>query len=355
MMRWSSEERAFAVEAYFSNQLSVIATQRAFRNRFNVAPRGPVPDRKSIITWVTTFRETGSTTRRGTGAPRPVRSSANIEAVRASILEFPGRSARQHASALGLSDRSVRQILKDDLHCHPYTMAIAQELSEHDFSSRRNACEALLENVPEDALVYFSDEAHFHLTGCVNKENMRYYATDTSNDPELPLHSPKVTVWCAISSTGIIGPWFFEENEVKETDQYVNMLKEFFLPRIDELDLGDIWFQQDGATTHTSKAAMAVLTEHFPERLISIMGDLEWPDSSPDLSPCDFYLWGYLKSRVYVNNPSSLPDLKANIREEIAKIPAITLARVLANTRNRFVQCIDNGGRQLSDMIVKTI
>ncbi|QQP38517.1 Transposable element Tc3 transposase [Caligus rogercresseyi] len=50
-MRWSNEERAFAVEAYFSNRQSVVATQRAFRNRFNVAPRGPVPDRKSNVTW----------------------------------------------------------------------------------------------------------------------------------------------------------------------------------------------------------------------------------------------------------------------------------------------------------------
>ena len=53
IMRWTSEERAFAVEAYFSNRLFVIATQRAFRNRFNVAPRDPVPDRKSVVTWVT--------------------------------------------------------------------------------------------------------------------------------------------------------------------------------------------------------------------------------------------------------------------------------------------------------------
>ncbi|QQP51417.1 Transposable element Tc3 transposase [Caligus rogercresseyi] len=49
-MRWSSEERAFAVEAYFSNRQSVVATQHAFRNRCNVAPRGPVPDWKSIVT-----------------------------------------------------------------------------------------------------------------------------------------------------------------------------------------------------------------------------------------------------------------------------------------------------------------
>ena len=65
IMRWSSEERVFAVEyeAYFSNRLSVIATQRTFRNCFNVAPKDLVLDRKSIVTWVTTFRQTGSTTR----------------------------------------------------------------------------------------------------------------------------------------------------------------------------------------------------------------------------------------------------------------------------------------------------
>ncbi|XP_011049237.1 PREDICTED: uncharacterized protein LOC105142985 [Acromyrmex echinatior] len=337
-MRWNSEERAFAVEAYFSSGCSVIATQRAFRNRFNLAPLAPVPDRKSIVTWVTTFRQTANATRRRTGVPRPIRSPENIEAVRASILRSPQRSARKHASALGLSDRSMRRILHDDLHFHPYKIAIAHELSERDFNSRRNACEVLLEVVSEDAIVFFSDEAHFHLCESVNKHNMRYWAdTNPRELHQRPLHSLKVTVWCAISSARIIGPWFFEENEIAVT--------EFFFPRLDELDLGDIWFQQDGATAHTSRASMAVLREHFPERLISIRGDLEWPARSPDLTPCDFFLWGFLKSRVYVNRPSTLQDLKTNIQEEIANITPAMLARVMTNARNRFTQCMENGGR----------
>jgi len=131
-MHWSSEECALAVEAYFLNRLSVIPTQRAFRNRFDVAPRDPVPYWKSIITWVTTFRQTGSTTRRRTEAPRRIKSSENIEAMRASILQSPRRSARKHAPAFQISDRSVRRILHDDLHCHPYKMAIVQELSERE-------------------------------------------------------------------------------------------------------------------------------------------------------------------------------------------------------------------------------
>ena len=37
-MHWTSEQRAFAVEAHFSNGRSIIATQRAFRTRFRIRP-----------------------------------------------------------------------------------------------------------------------------------------------------------------------------------------------------------------------------------------------------------------------------------------------------------------------------
>ena len=55
---------------------------------------------------------------------------------------------------------------------------------------------------------------------------------------------------------------------------------------------------------------------------MSKSGDLNWPPRSPDLTPPDFFLWGYLKSKVYVNKPRTVAELKDNIREEIAAIPA---------------------------------
>jgi hypothetical protein len=57
-----------------------------------------------------------------------------------------------------------------------------------------------------------SDESHFEMSGCVNKKNMRYWS---DNNPrqlhEKPLHSRKVTVWCGVSAFGIVGPYFFED------------------------------------------------------------------------------------------------------------------------------------------------
>ena len=59
-MRWSKEERAFAVEAYFSNYSSIIATQRAFRTPFNIRTEASLPGRQSIALWVNTFGVSGN-------------------------------------------------------------------------------------------------------------------------------------------------------------------------------------------------------------------------------------------------------------------------------------------------------
>jgi len=171
-MVWSNEQRAFAVETYFSQSHSIVVVQHAFHTRDQIPPRDRVPDRKSILLWVENFRGMGSVSKKRRGQPRTSRTPENIEAVRRSVLQSPRRSARKHASALGISNRSVRRILHQDLHFHPYKMVVVQELTQQAWINR--VCEHLIERLPDDAVVIFSDEAHFHISGCVNKQNMHY-------------------------------------------------------------------------------------------------------------------------------------------------------------------------------------
>jgi hypothetical protein len=58
----------------------------------------------------------------------------------------------------------------------------------------------------------------------------------------------------------------------------------------------------------------------FPARVISRRGNIEWPARSPNLNGCDFFLWGYLKSKVYEKKQRTTDELKQNIREEVAAI-----------------------------------
>jgi hypothetical protein len=84
-----------------------------------------------------------------------------------------------------------------------------------------------------------------------------------------------------------------------------------------------------------------LLRPHFPDRLIYLRGrhglshlsHLQWPPRSPNLAPCDFFLWGYLKSLVYVDRPRTLAHLKNNIRDAIANIPIDMLQRVDTNLK----------------------
>ena len=81
-----------------------------------------------------------------------------------------------------------------------------------------------------------------------------------------------------------------------------------------------VWFQHDGATAHTARASMSVLREMFPQHVISRGGDVPWPARSPDLSACGYFLWGYLKSRVFISKPRTIAELKQSTREEIVAI-----------------------------------
>ena len=112
-----------------------------------------------------------------------------------------------------------------------------------------------------------------------------------------------------------------------------------------------MWFQQDGATAHTAKASMTAVRAAFPNHVIPRFGDLTWPPCSPDLSMCDFYLWGFLKSRVYAEKPCTLEELKTAIRENIQEIGKETLVKVEANFRKRLQICARENGHHLSDVI----
>ena len=87
--------------------------------------------------------------------------------------------------------------------------------------------------------------------------------------------------------------------------RYKSMITNFFWPKLNDMDVDDMWFQQKGATCCTANATMDILHERFEDMVISRGGDVNWPPRSWDLTliAIDFFLWGFLKSQVYANKP----------------------------------------------------
>ena len=234
MVQWTAQHRAFVVEAYFKNDDSAVTAQRLFRRHFNIPRNGHVPCRNTTKECVKNFRENASALKRKPRCRIPtVLTPGNIGTLRMAIVKIPRLSVRRHSAAIRLSDRSLRRILHKDLNFHPYKIAIFQELTDRHMANRRISSEQLLEMLNDDGVistVLMTDEAYFHLSGYVNKQNYRYWPPENPQEiHQHPLHSESLTVWCGIASFGVLGPYFFEDDEGEAvtvtSERYVAMLR----------------------------------------------------------------------------------------------------------------------------------
>lgn len=182
----------------------------------------------------------------------------------------------------------------------------------------------------------------------MNRHNYRYWAPNNPHwNEEIPLHSQKITVWAAIGRQGLFGPFFFSDSV--NSERYLNMLSSQLWPLIQQRHLeNDLIFMQDGAPPHWGLSVRKWLDEHFAGRWMGRGSpNMPWPPRSPDLTPCDYFLWGYVKSVVYKQNPLDIEELKTKITEAMLSIPQEMINRSIENFEERMSKLLENGGSHI--------
>ena len=116
-----------------------------------------------------------------------------------------------------------------------------------------------------------------------------------------------------------------------------------FVNQLTDDELTTEYYQQDGATCHTSYAGMRETGSLFKDRIIS---KNLWPPRSPDLTPAVFFLRGLLKGKVYKNTPRTIEQHKDAIHQEIQAVNVDTLRKVFQNLEKRIQVCLDVKGDQ---------
>ncbi len=112
------------------------------------------------------------------------------------------------------------------------------------------------------------------------------------------------------------------------------------------------WFPQKEATIHTADTTLTLLKEFFDSCLII---PPPWPPRSPVLTPPDFFLWGYIKDRIFHEYlPGASDKLEAKIIEAIEVIEPSTLKKVFTNRKKRIDVCIGVNGI-ISNILYKFI
>ena len=122
----------------------------------------------------------------------------------------------------------------------------------------------------------------------------------------------------------------------------------------------DFIFQQDRAPPHYHLDVRSHLNANLPGRWIERASHndsplLPSPPRSPDLTPCDFFLWGYIKDRVYVPPmPRDLLQLRHRIVEAVAAIDRQMLQRVSQEINYRIDICRVTKGAHIEHLQGRT-
>ena len=326
MVQLTSEQRVFVVTNFIRTQ-SVPEVQDAFRVAF--PDRNP-PLRNTILDNVRKYQNTGTSLNRNrgnSGRRRSERTEGNVAAVRELLEQNPRVSCRRNPTAL--SSATFNRITRLDLLWHPYRIHVRHELLETDCPRRLCFSQWFNQHCQNENFLnrfFIGDEAAFEMNGQVNTHNVREYAPKL-NPPAFNFdrskERSKLTVWAGVCGDGLIlGPYFFERNV--DGVAYLRMLNEFVFPQLAnhfnnqywEGMFRGLWWAQDGAPAHRLLAVRDRLNETFLNRVVGLGHNVEWPPRSPDLTPCDFFLWGYLKAKVFSTPPQNIQVLRQKIVDE---------------------------------------
>ncbi|GFV66821.1 putative DD41D transposase [Trichonephila clavipes] len=203
--------------------------------------------------------------------------------------------------------------------------------------------------------ILFSDEAHFWLNGYVNKQNCRIWS---EAEPQ-SLCRNTVTSRKTDCLVRFMGWWNPSSKTMKATTLQsmvigIGQSLLTFIPELNYHDVQEPWLQQDGATCHTALVPQSILLKDtFGDHLISRFGPVNWPPRSCDLTPLDYFLWGYVKSLVYADKPQTLDNLEDNIRRVIADIQPQMLEKVIENWTSRLDYIRASHGSPMTENIFK--
>ncbi|GFV18356.1 uncharacterized protein TNCV_713271 [Trichonephila clavipes] len=172
--------------------------------------------------------------------------------------------------------------------------------------------------------ILWTDEAYFTLNGSINTKNCVHWERRILTcGASTPLFDAKVTVWCGIAATFVLGPFLTLGNDPDRpctcsvTLSVCSHAENYVLPELRRNALNDIVWMQDGVPPHIARSVKGSWISIFGDRIIPRYYPFPWPARSHRSDAYGFLVLGLSQITVYLCNPKTLSDLKDSIQREI--------------------------------------
>jgi len=349
---YSNAEYADMIYVYgFCDGNSVNAVGE-YQQRF---PNRRTPSRRVFTRIYQTLRDTGAFPGVHIAAERCVNEGVDEEGIIQMVQNSPRASTRRVARRLLVPQTRVWRTLHAE-GMYPYHVQRVQHLRPGDFAQRLEFCKWLNDSRRSHRYILFTDEAQFNRDGVNNTHNSHVWA---SENPHATVESNfqlrfSVSVWCAVLDDQLIGPYILEGRLTGGA--YLRFLQEELPRLLEDVPLNKrarMYFQHDGAPPHSSREVVNFLNCRFPGRWIGRGGPHHWPARSPDLSPLDYCVWGWMKELVYSVKVGTREELLRRIldaADHISRSP-LKLQSATRAVHNRATSCVAVGGGIFENVI----
>lgn len=320
------------------------------RRRYTDEYNKEAPPVRTIRDWRKRFLETLSVLPKRRGSDqneRKINDDVKTEIVTA-MGDGACTSQRDASRRFGVSLGAVNKILKES-NMKPFKYRLVQHLEENDFEKRLAFCNHVINHQEPmwHRKIIFSDEATFNVNGLVNRHNCYYYSRDNEfRTMTKQVKSTSITLWAMIPYDGRLR--FRILFETMNQERYCDILREIVIPSLTSNRYIHHYYQQDGASVHWGLAVRALLNSHLGNRWIGRSGPTEWPPRSPDLTINDFWLWSYMRDKVYKEpRANTVQELAQKCEYEFNQIDHNMIERCFSDFLKRCQKCIEHQGHHI--------
>ncbi|KAJ4437644.1 hypothetical protein ANN_17789 [Periplaneta americana] len=281
--------------------------------------------------------------------PQTARSAAVVERVRNLVMADRRLTVQEIAEEVGVSKDSAHAILRDDLNMNRVAAKFVPKLSSPEQKDLRR-------DVAQDLLDTANTAPGFLNTVITGDESWVYgYDPETKRQssqwkhPESPRPKKarqvrskiKVMLTVFFDVRGIVHHEYAPEGQTVTKEYYHDVLRR--LRDAVRCKRPDMWtannwhLHHDNAPAHSSQLIHTFLAKHGITTVCQ-------PPYSPDLAPCDFWLFPKLKTPLKGSRFESRGEIMRNATMELNTIPKEDFQRCFRQWKDRWAKCVQAQG-----------
>lgn len=277
------------------------------------------------------------------GRPSTSKTDDNVERVRSLVRSDRRLTLRMISSELNLNRFTVHQILTRDLGMRKVcAKMVPKNLTTEQKANRRDVCLDLLDRLEREpeffSRVITGDESWILEYDPETKRQSREWHTANSPRPKKARMSKskiKSMLICFFDSQGIVHKEFVPPGQTVNQTFYREVL-ERLRKRVARVRPGiaRTWMlHHDNAPCHTAVS----INEFLADKSIPVVPQ---PPYSPDLSPCDFFLFPRLKNHLKGRHFGTLDNIQKSVTDELKGIPAEAFQHCYEQWKQRLRRCV---------------